>query len=126
MNKVEMEKIGSCEHCSIAEGHDDGTCMMQHMTLSLETVQLTAELFKVLGDTTRLRILHALMGGEMCVWEIAEAMGMGQSAISHQLRILRQTRLVRFRKEGKVVYYSLNDDHVVTLLCQGVEHVSHS
>ncbi|SUP43433.1 ArsR/SmtB family transcription factor [Veillonella criceti] len=88
-------------------------------------VQQLADLFKVLGDSTRLRIVQQLLNKEMCVTDIAEAMGMGQSAISHQLRVLRQARLVTFRKEGKTALYSLNDDHVVVLLSQGIEHVSH-
>lgn len=89
------------------------------------SLQDLAELFKVLGDHTRLRILNHLMGGEMSVSEIAAATEMGQSAISHQLRVLRQARLVTFRKEGKTVWYSLNDEHVFTLMSQGIEHVSH-
>ncbi|KAF1683284.1 MULTISPECIES: metalloregulator ArsR/SmtB family transcription factor [unclassified Veillonella] len=88
-------------------------------------VQQLADLFKVLGDPTRLRIVQQLLNKEMCVTDIAEAMGMGQSAISHQLRVLRQARLVTFRKEGKTALYSLNDEHVVVLLSQGIEHVSH-
>ena len=88
-------------------------------------VQELADLFKVLGDPTRIRIVQQLLNKEMCVTDIAEAMGMGQSAISHQLRVLRQARLVAFRKEGKTVYYGLNDEHVVMLLSQGIEHVSH-
>lgn len=88
-------------------------------------VQELADLFKVLGDPTRIRIVQQLLNNEMCVTDIAEAMGMGQSAISHQLRVLRQARLVAFRKEGKTVMYSLNDEHVVMLLSQGIEHVSH-
>ena len=88
-------------------------------------VQELADLFKVLGDPTRIRIVQQLLNKEMCVTDIAEAMGMGQSAISHQLRVLRQARLVAFRKEGKTVYYSLNDEHVVMLLSQGIERVSH-
>lgn len=84
-----------------------------------------SELFKILGDPTRLRIIHLLMNGECCVGEIAENMQMGQSAISHQLRVLRQSRLVAFRKEGKAVWYRLNDEHVDILLRQGLEHVMH-
>ena len=90
-----------------------------------EKLQELAELFKVVGDRTRLRILTQLIQGEMCVTHLAEAIEMGQSAVSHQLRVLRQARLVGFRKEGKTVYYSLNDDHVVVLLKQGYEHVLH-
>lgn len=92
---------------------------------SQELVQQLADLFKVLGDPTRLKIVQILLDKEMCVSDIADSMGMGQSAISHQLRVLRQARLVTFRKEGKTAWYSLNDHHVVTLLSQGMEHVSH-
>ena len=92
---------------------------------SQETIQLLAELFKILGDPTRLRIVRLLLDHESSVNAIAEDMGMRQSAISHQLRVLRQARLVSFRKEGKTVFYSLNDDHVEMLLRQGLYHVSH-
>lgn len=83
-----------------------------------------AGIFKVLGDPTRLRILHALMAGEMCVCEISDAIQMGQSAVSHQLRILRDARLVQYRRDGKVIWYSLSDDHVFMLLTLGLEHVA--
>ena len=82
-----------------------------------------AELFKVFGDTTRIRILYELFGGELCVSDIADKLGMTQSAISHQLRVLKANRLVRFRREGKTVYYSLDDDHVRSIIGMGVEHV---
>lgn len=83
-----------------------------------------AELFKVFGDSTRVRILFLLVKKEMCVCEIAQLLGMQQSAISHQLRVLKQTRLVKYRREGKTVFYSLADRHVETILYQGIEHVS--
>ena len=83
-----------------------------------------AELFKILGDPTRLKIVQLLLENEMCVNHIAETMGMGQSAISHQLRVLRQARLVTYRKEGKTAYYSLNDDHVEGLVRMGMDHVA--
>lgn len=82
-----------------------------------------ADLFKVFGDSTRIRILSVLSEGELCVCDIAAALNMTQSAISHQLRILKGTRLVKFRKEGKTVYYSLADSHVETILKQGMDHV---
>lgn len=82
-----------------------------------------AELFKVFGDTTRIRILYVLFESEMCVCDIAELLSMTQSAISHQLRILKQARLVRSRREGKTVFYSLDDDHVRTVIGQGMEHI---
>lgn len=82
-----------------------------------------AELFKVFGDPTRIRILHTLTEKELCVQEIADELLMTQSAISHQLRILKQAALVKFRRDGKTIYYSLADDHVATIMKQGIEHV---
>ncbi len=89
------------------------------------TSQKVSEIFKVLGDMTRLKLLALLSAADMRVGDIAESLGMGQSAISHQLRVLRGARLVKFRKEGKEVWYSLDDDHVVKLMCQALDHVSH-
>lgn len=92
--------------------------------LSQQYIQPLADVFKVLGDPTRLRILRVLMNQEVCVRDIADELGMGQSAVSHQLRILRDARLVHFRRDGKTVYYSLADAHVFTLLDVGLEHVA--
>lgn len=82
-----------------------------------------ADLFKVFGDSTRLKVLYVLFENEMCVYDIARILNMTQSAISHQLRVLKQNRLVKFRKEGKNVLYTLADEHVFTILRQGMEHV---
>ena len=82
-----------------------------------------AELFKVFGDTTRIKILYVLFESDMCVCDIAELLNMGQSAISHQLRVLKQAQLVKFRREGKQVIYSLADDHVRTIINNGMEHI---
>jgi len=82
-----------------------------------------AELFKVFGDTTRIKILYALFSKEMCVCDIADLLGMTHSAISHQLRVLKQARLVKFRKEGKVVYYSLDDSHISQIFDCGLSHM---
>jgi DNA-binding transcriptional ArsR family regulator len=82
-----------------------------------------ADLFKVFSDSTRVKILYSLQHSEMCVCDIAVLLGMTKSAISHQLRTLRQTRLVKYRKDGKVVYYSLDDEHVVNVFAQGLLHV---
>ena len=82
-----------------------------------------ADLFKVFSDTTRIKILYALMPGERCVADIAEAIGATQSAVSHQLRILKASRLVKFQRDGKNVLYSLADDHVYTVLAQGMNHI---
>lgn len=93
--------------------------------LDAATSQKVAEIFKVLGDMTRIKLLALLSATDMRVSDIAEALGMGQSAISHQLRVLRGARLVKFRKEGKEAWYSLDDDHVVKLMFQALDHVSH-
>lgn len=82
-----------------------------------------SELFKVLGDNTRVKIMWALLQSEMCVCDIAVLLNMTHSAISHQLRILKQARLVKYRKEGKAVYYSLDDEHIEKLFTQGLEHI---
>ena len=82
-----------------------------------------ADLFKVFSDTTRIKILYSLMPGERCVADIAEAIGATQSAVSHQLRILKAARLVKFQRDGKNVLYSLADDHVYTMLAQGMSHI---
>ena len=82
-----------------------------------------ADLFKVFGDSTRLRVMVTLSDSEMPVMEIAEALGMEQSTISHQLRVLRQNKLVRVRREGKQMYYSLDDDHVKKIIEMGMDHI---
>ena len=82
-----------------------------------------AELFKVFGDSTRIKILYALFEAELCVGDIAQLLGMSQTAVSHQLRVLRTNKLVKGRKDGKIVFYSLADDHVRTIIDQGMEHV---
>ena len=82
------------------------------------------DFFKILGDSTRIKILSALFQSEMCVCDIAALLGMTQSAISHQLRVLKQGRLVKHRKDGKVVYYSLDDDHIKHIVDQGLTHIS--
>lgn len=81
-----------------------------------------ADLFKIFGDTTRIKILYSLSEAELCVGEIAELLGLTQTAVSHQLRILKANKLVKFRKEGKMVYYSLSDEHVTGIINLGMEH----
>lgn len=82
-----------------------------------------ADFYKIFGDSTRIRILFVLYETELCVCDIAEMLGMTVSAISHQLRVLKQARLVKFRRAGKTVYYSLADDHIHSILAQGMEHI---
>ena len=91
-----------------------------------EQVQRLADVFKVLGDPTRVRIIQALSAGELCVCDLAEVLGMTQSAISHQLRVLRALQIVRNRRDGKEVFYSLDDEHVLQLLTQAYDHVKHT
>ncbi|NNJ31928.1 ArsR/SmtB family transcription factor [Lacrimispora defluvii] len=83
-----------------------------------------ADFFKIFGDPTRIRILYVLSQSQMCVCDIANLLSMGQSAISHQLRVLKQMRLVKFKREGKTVFYSLADSHIQTILAQGMEHIN--
>ena len=93
--------------------------------LEMEFIHEMAEFFKIFGDGTRIRILQTLLEGEKNVGDLAEVLEMSQSAVSHQLRVLRQNDLVKYRKEGKVVFYSLDDDHVEEVLQQGMAHLRH-
>lgn len=88
-----------------------------------EVLYALADLFRVFGDSSRIKILYALHDTELCVQDIAAAVQMSQSAVSHQLRVLKDSKLVRFRREGKTVYYALDDDHVRSILSMGMEHV---
>ncbi|MGI6254462.1 MAG: ArsR/SmtB family transcription factor [Acutalibacter sp.] len=90
---------------------------------SQETLSELADLFKIFGDATRIRILYVLFESEMCVCDIAQLLGMTQSAISHQLQVLKKSKLVTYRREGKTVFYALADSHVRAILGQGVEHI---
>lgn len=102
----------------LQESNKDIPCMPHE-----ELLYDLADLFKVFGDTTRIKILYALMEEDLCVAHIAEKIGVTQSAVSHQLRTLKQARLVKFKRDGKSVIYSLSDDHVHTMLAQGMNHI---
>lgn len=112
------------EKCETMQLHQDRIQMAKEKMPPEETLYDLAELFKVFGDTTRVKILCALFESEMCVCDIADLLRMTQSAISHQLRVLKQARLVRFRREGKTVFYALADSHIQTIFNQGLDHVS--
>lgn len=112
----------------------DGTCEVQYVdrkkvdrVLSLmkgeRTFQELAETFKILGDPTRIKILFALSKAELCVCDLSQLLGVSNSAVSHQLRLLRNMKLVKFRKEGKMAYYTLDDAHIETLFTEGLRHV---
>lgn len=94
-------------------------------SLQPEEVLGLSEVFKAMGDGTRIRILHALSQRELCVCELEDVLEMSQSSISHQLRVLRNLRIVKFRKEGKNVYYSLDDEHILNFFTQGLAHIRH-
>lgn len=123
MNRIrgkQMEIEDCCEERCI---HEENVQAVQREMPAEETVQLLAETFKTLGDPTRIRMLFALMQRELCVCDLASLIGVSESAVSHQLRVLRGQKLVRYRREGKNLFYSLDDEHVTTLFAQGLEHV---
>ena len=111
------------EACSFLCVHEDVVAQVQRNLPEADTLLSLSELFKTFGDSTRIRILYVLMEAEVCVCDLATLLGMTQSAVSHQLRILKQARLIKARRDGKTVFYSLADDHVATLLKQGMEHI---
>jgi len=116
-----MEK--NIEVCTCLTVHEDVIERVKKSIPEEETLYDLEELFKVFGDSTRIRILCVLFETEMCVCDIAALLNMTQSAISHQLRVLKSARLVKHRKEGKVVYYSLDDEHVKQIFDQGLIHI---
>ncbi len=119
-----MEEKNNIDNCSCNTIHEDVINKVKLNMPQEETLYDLADLFKVLGDSTRIKILCALFEAEMCVCDIAALLGMTQSAISHQLRVLKQARLVKYRKDGKVVYYSLDDEHVRGIFDQGLIHIA--
>lgn len=119
-----MEENKKIECCDSLHIHDEIIETVNETMPDEEILYDLAELYKVFGDSTRIRILYVLFEADLCVCDIAQLLNMGQSAISHQLRVLKQARLVKFRREGKSVIYSLSDDHVRTIIDQGIEHIS--
>ncbi len=111
------------EACSFLCVHEDVVAQVQQNLPEEKQLLSLADLFKVFGDGTRIRILYVLLEAEVCVCDLATLLGMTQSAVSHQLRILKTARLIKSRRDGKTVFYSLADDHVATLLRQGMEHI---
>ena len=105
--------------------HQDRVRLAQSNMLDESVCMGLAEVFQAIADPTRIRLISALTGVEMCVCDLAATLGLSQSAISHQLKLLRTLRLVKFRKEGRVVYYSLDDDHIRQLFKIGLEHYLH-
>ena len=118
---TENEKEQEC--CEEYEVHENLLEIVKQTMPEEEELNDLAELFKIFGDATRIRILFVLIEAEVCVCDLAETLNMTQSAISHQLRILKQSRLVKSRREGKSIFYSLADEHVRTIVAQGQEHI---
>lgn len=116
-----MDNENAC--CEFMNLHEDIIKKVNDVMPDEEILYDLAELYKVFGDSTRIKILYALSESEMCVCDIAQLLNMSTSAISHQLRVLKQSRLVKFRRDGKTVFYSLADDHVRTIIGQGIEHI---
>lgn len=116
-------KESDIECCDTLEVHEDLLKIVEQTMPEEGSLYDLAELFKVFGDSTRIRILFVLFEAEVCVCDLAEVLHMTQSAISHQLRILKQNKLVKSRREGKSIFYSLADNHVKTIIAQGMEHI---
>lgn len=118
----DLLESASCD-CNVI--HQDKVDLVKKKMPEEQVVYKAGDFFKVIGDKTRIKILLALHETELCVCDIAVLLDMNQSAISHQLRVLKQAGLVKYRKEGRIVFYSLDDDHVKNILDQGLEHIIH-
>lgn len=115
---MENEK---CEYLCV---HEDTVKKVKNDMPEEEKLYDLAELFKIFGDSTRIKILYALFEAELCVCDIAQLLNVSQTAVSHQLRVLKTNKLVKCRKEGKNVFYSLSDDHVCSIINQGMDHIN--
>ena len=116
----QMEKNASQDFLCL---HEEAVAAVRKQMPDEDDLYDLAELYKVFGDSTRIKILYVLFAAELCVYDIAQLRGMIQSAVSHQLRILKNNKLVKFRREGKTVFYALDDDHVRSILKLGMEHL---
>lgn len=112
--------------CEINCIHEEDVNEIKKQMLEKDTLHQLAETFKILGDPTRIQIIYALSIKELCVCDISAILNLSQSAISHQLRVLRNSRLVKYRKEGKIVYYSIDDSHITNLFREGLDHMNHA
>lgn len=111
------------EQCDYMHAHEDIIAEVNQKMPEEEKLYDLADFFKVFGDSTRIKILYVLMCSEMCVCDLAQVLNMTQSAISHQLRIIKQMDLVKNRRDGKTIFYSLSDDHIKDILSKGLEHI---
>jgi DNA-binding transcriptional ArsR family regulator len=121
----EREEIDNIEeNCEVEHHHDNVVKRVSSIMPDEEMLYDLADFYKVFADSTRIKILYALLQSELCVCDLAEVLGASQSAVSHQLRMLKQMKLVKFRREGKAIVYSLSDDHIQNILSQGFEHIT--
>ena len=118
-----MEDRYNADCCDFIHAHQEIVDRVRRELPSEDTLYDLTELFRIFGDSTRIRILYVLSASEMCVCDIAQLLGLTQSAISHQLKALKNARLVKARRDGKTVFYALADEHVRTMIDQGLEHV---
>ena len=118
-----MEDRYNVECCDFIYAHEDVVEKVRRELPGEDTLYDLTELFRIFGDSTRVRILYVLFESEMCVCDIAALLGLTQSAVSHQLRVLKNSRLVKFRREGKTVFYALADGHVRRIIAQGMDHI---
>ena len=117
---MEKEFAPSCDYI---HAHDEIVKKVKDAIPGEEMLFELSELYKIFGDSTRIKILYVLFESEMCVCDIAQLLELSQSAISHQLRVLKNARLIKFRRDGKTIFYSLADEHVRTIIDQGIEHI---
>ena len=122
MAEPKTDSAPTCEYLNV---HEDAVARVLAALPDDETLYDLSELFRVFGDSTRIKILYVLFESELCVCDIARLLNLTQSAVSHQLRILKASNLVRFRREGKTVFYSLDDEHIRMVLEQGMTHLRH-
>lgn len=121
-----MTEFKHSDRCDISCIHEEAVAAVRERMISDDTAQSLADIYKTLADRTRVKLLYALMHQELCVCDLAAVIGASESSVSHQLRLLRTTKLVKYRRDGKILYYSLDDDHVRTLFKQGLEQASQS
>ena len=117
-----IKSLAACEETVI---HEDEVLAASRTLINRQTAERLAQIFSALSDPTRLRIISALSDHELCVCDLSVVLGMSQSAVSHQLRLLRNLNLVKYRKEGRIVYYALDDEHIRELYERGLEHTAH-
>lgn len=118
-----MEIYRYSETCECDEVHPEAVAHVRQTMEDTQVLYALSDFFKVMSDSTRVRIMAVLDNGELCVCDLSEVLGMTKSAVSHQLRVLKDAQLVKFRREGKNVFYSLKDDHVKMILDMGIAHI---